>query len=262
MRIVQYTARQDDGFGILQGGRVIALEGWPAEDVRETGVDHDVGEVQLRCPVSPSKIVGVGRNYRAHVAEMGYQLPQEPTIFLKPPSSLLADGGDVVLPPTELSQKVQHEAELAVVIGQRAHRLRPEDALAIVAGVTCANDVSARDLQRQDNTITRGKGFDTFCPIGPWVETEFDLTSTVTVSCRVNGELRQEGTTDDLIFDIPSILAFVTQVMTLERGDVVLTGSPGGTADLHPGDLVEIEVGGVGTLRHGVRAADAAADTD
>ena len=144
---------------------------------------------------------------------------------------------------------------------ERAHRLRPEDALAIVAGVTCANDVSARDLQRQDNTITRGKGFDTFCPIGPWVETEFDLTSTVTVSCRVNGELRQEGTTDDLIFDIPSILAFVTQVMTLERGDVILTGSPGGTADLHPGDHVEITVGGVGTLRHGVRAADATADT-
>jgi len=206
----------------------------------------------MLAPVEPSKVVAIGRNYLAHVREMGYEPPPEPSMFLKPPSSVIGPGDDVVLPPRALSDQVQHEAELAIVIGTRARNLAPSEALRHVAGYTCADDVSARDLQRRDPSITRAKGFDTFCPVGPWIETELD-PGNVFVRCRVDGELRQEGHTSDLIFDLSTILTFVSNVMTLERGDVVLTGSPGGTSTLRTGNVVEVEIEGIGTLTHGVR---------
>jgi 2-keto-4-pentenoate hydratase/2-oxohepta-3-ene-1,7-dioic acid hydratase in catechol pathway len=186
---------------------------------------------------------------------MGYAANQNPAIFMKPPETLIGPHGTVVLPPRSLSKQVEHEAELAVVIGRPARFVSEADALSYVFGYTCANDVSARDLQRVDTNSTRGKGFDTFCPVGPWIETELDLTPGVAVRCRVNGEPRQDGTTLDMISSVPFFISYLSQFTTLLPGDLLLTGSPGGSGSLEPGDRVEIEVGGVGVLHHRVAAS-------
>ena len=181
------------------------------------------------CPAAPSKIVCIGRNYAAHAKELGHDVPAEPLLFLKPPSSLLGPGGAVVLPAD--SARVEHEAELVVVLGKRASHVARADALAHVFGYTAACDVTARDLQRKDVQFTRAKGFDTFCPIGPWVETQLEPAS-ARVQCRVNGQTRQDGTTDRMIFDVPTLVAYVSRAMTLEPGDVILTGTPEGVGPL------------------------------
>ncbi len=203
-------------------------------------------EEDLRCPVEPSKILCVGRNYAAHAKEMGSDAPTEPLLFLKPPSALLDPGGVIVLPLE--SARVEHEAELGVVIARRARNIRKEDALAHVFGYTCVNDVTARDLQKKDVQWTRAKGFDSFCPVGPWIETELD-PSALRVQCRVNGELRQDGNTSNMIFDVPTLIAYASRMMTLEPGDLIVTGTPEGVGPLVGGDRLEIEVGGVGVLR-------------
>ena len=203
-------------------------------------------EGDLRCPVRPSKIVCVGRNYAAHARELGQDVPSEPLLFLKPPSALLGPGGIVKLPPE--SARVEHEAELVVVIGRLASRVSREDALAHVFGYTCACDVTARDLQRKDVQFTRAKGFDTFCPIGPWIETELDPAAQ-SVRCRVGGAQRQDGATRNMIFDVPTVVSYVSQMMTLLPGDVILTGTPEGVGPLVPGDALEVEVSGVGVLK-------------
>ena len=254
MRIVRIATDTGPAFGDLVDDRVHLLEGWPRSHQR-TGRSVAWEAAELLVPVVPSKIVAVGRNYLAHVREMGYEPPPEPSVFLKPPTALVGPGVAVVLPPEDLSDEVQHEAELGVVIRQHARNLTVDNALAHVAGFTCADDVSARDLQRRDPSNTRAKGFDTFCPVGPWVVTDLDVQAGVGVGCRVNGQVRQAGNTDDLIFGIPHLLAFITRFMTLLPGDLVLTGSPGGTSTLHPGDLVEVEIDGIGVLSHPVRAA-------
>jgi 2-keto-4-pentenoate hydratase/2-oxohepta-3-ene-1,7-dioic acid hydratase in catechol pathway len=187
---------------------------------------------------------------------MGFELGVAPAVFMKPLQTLVPPDGTVVLPPTSLSSKVEHEGELAVVIGKRARNVKAADAAGYVLGFTCANDVSARDLQKKDTHITRGKGFDTFCPLGPWIETDVDLTAHLAVSCSVNGEERQAGSTRELIYDIPTLIEHLTEWTTLEPGDVILTGSPAGTGPLEPGDAVEVSVEGVGTLRHTVAAAN------
>lgn len=207
--------------------------------------------VVLLAPCEPSKIIAVGRNYAAHAAEHGAEVPREPLIFLKPPSAVIGPGEAIVLPP--LSHQVEHEAELAVVIGRRARHLSSETALNYVLGYTCGNDVTARDLQRSDSQWSRAKGFDTFCPLGPWIETELALNEQE-VLCRVNGEVRQRGHTSQMVFDVPTLLAFVTAVMTLEPGDVLLTGTPAGVSPLQPGDQVEVAVSDVGALRNPVVA--------
>ncbi|MCC5949549.1 MAG: fumarylacetoacetate hydrolase family protein [Nitriliruptoraceae bacterium] len=254
MRIVRVAVAGETVVGRLLDEGVEELAGWPVAP-RPTGRRFARDAVRLLAPVVPSKIVAIGRNYLAHIAEMGYEPPPEPSLFLKPPSSVIGPDDDVVLPPRDLTAEVQHEAEVAVVIGRRARHLTRDEVWGAIAGVTCADDVTARDLQRRDPGLTRAKSFDTFCPIGPWVETEVDLRGGLSVSCHVNGELRQQGHSSGLVHDIAAILAFASQVMTLEPGDVVLTGSPGGTATLHPGDRVRIGVEGVGTLEHGcVRA--------
>jgi 2-keto-4-pentenoate hydratase/2-oxohepta-3-ene-1,7-dioic acid hydratase in catechol pathway len=199
----------------------------------------------ILCPVAPTKIVAVGRNYAAHAKELGNEVPSEPLLFLKPPSALLGHGGTVVLPPE--STRVEHEAELAVVIGKRARHVAEKDALGHVFGYTAACDVSARDLQRKDVQFTRAKGFDTFCPMGPWIETEMD-PSNARVACRVNGKTKQDGSAKDMIFGVPAIVAYVSRVMTLEPGDVILTGTPEGVGPIVPGDALEVEIGGVGVL--------------
>ena len=219
-----------------------------------TGAEVPLAEVRLVEPVQPSKIVGVGRNYREHILEMGYATPTSPTVFLKPPSALVGPDGEVVLPPRRISTQVEHEAELGVVIGQVASAVPVERALDYVFGYTCCDDVSARDLQRSDATLARGKGWNTFCPVGPWIATGVEVDRGLTVECVVNGELRQRGNTADMVFGVAEIVAHVSSFMTLVPGDLVLTGSPGGTASMEPGDSVEIRIDGVGVLRHGVAA--------
>ncbi|MHB8507614.1 MAG: fumarylacetoacetate hydrolase family protein [Candidatus Dormibacteria bacterium] len=197
----------------------------------------------------PSKIVCVGRNYAAHAAELGHDIPTQPLIFLKAPSSLISDGDDVEYPP--LSARVDHEAELAVIIGKRCRNVSEADALSVISGYTCANDVTARDLQDIDGQWSRAKSFDTFCPIGPRVVTELDPFK-VRVIARVNGVVRQDASTTDMIFPLPRLIAHITAFMTLEEGDLLLTGTPPGVGPVQRGDLMEVEVEGIGILRNRV----------
>jgi 2-keto-4-pentenoate hydratase/2-oxohepta-3-ene-1,7-dioic acid hydratase in catechol pathway len=211
----------------------------PASNALGPTTAHPFTEDDLACPVTPTKILCVGRNYAAHAKEMGNDVPKEPLLFLKPPSSLIGPGDRVVLP--KASEKVEHEAELGVVIGTRAKDVLPENALAHVFGYTCVCDVTARDLQKKDGQWTRAKGFDTFCPAGPFIETEFDPKA-ARIVCRVNGEVRQDGTTAQMIFDVPTLVAYASRVMTLEPGDLLVTGTPEGVGPLVNGDALEIEI--------------------
>jgi 2-keto-4-pentenoate hydratase/2-oxohepta-3-ene-1,7-dioic acid hydratase in catechol pathway len=205
----------------------------------------------LLPPVTPSKIICVGRNYREHAAELGNEVPAEPLLFFKPPSSLLRPGGTIVLPAA--SSRVDHEGELALIIGRRASRLQPDANLhSVIRGYTLANDVTARDLQKKDGQWTRAKGFDTFCPVGPWVSDEVDPATGLTIETRVNGEVRQRGSTADFIFSIPQLLAYITAAITLEPGDLVLTGTPSGVGPLSAGDRVDVSVPGLGVLSNPV----------
>ena len=201
---------------------------------------------QLLAPVTPSKIICVGRNYRDHANELGNEVPTEPLLFFKPPSSLLAPGGVVRTPAA--SSRVDFEGELALVIGHRVRNLKEEYWRSAVRGYTLANDVTARDLQNKDGQWTRAKGFDTFCPIGPLVSDELDPEAGLTLETRVNGDLRQHGSTLDFIFPIPKLLAYITAIFTLEPGDLVLTGTPAGVGPLKAGDKVEISIPGLGVL--------------
>jgi 2-keto-4-pentenoate hydratase/2-oxohepta-3-ene-1,7-dioic acid hydratase in catechol pathway len=209
------------------------------------GPSLPLSAVRLLPPCRPTKIVAVGVNYRAHAAEFGKAVPAEPLLFLKPPSALLGPGQAIVLP--RMSELVHHEAELAAVIGRRLRSASPEEARAAVLGYTCLNDVTARDLQRQDGQFTRAKGFDTFAPVGPWIETELDPRD-LRLWCRVNGEVRQDGRTSDMVWDVPALLSFISRIMTLWPGDVVTTGTPPGVGPLVPGDRVEVEIEGIGVL--------------
>jgi 2-keto-4-pentenoate hydratase/2-oxohepta-3-ene-1,7-dioic acid hydratase in catechol pathway len=203
----------------------------------------------LPLPQAPTKIVGVGLNYRTHAAEMKKPLPEEPLLFLKPPSALLAPGAPIVRPAGY--ERVDYEGELCVVIGKRARHVAPERALDHVRGYTCLNDVTVRDLQKKDVQYTRAKGFDSFCPVGPRVAEGLD-PSRLRVVTRVNGVVRQDGNTSDLIFDVPALVAFVSRVMTLEEGDLITTGTPSGVGNLVPGDVVAIEIEGIGILENPV----------
>ena len=212
-----------------------------------------LAEARLIAPVQPSKIVCVGRNYREHAAELGNPMPSEPLLFLKAPSALVGDGGAIELP--SVSQRVEHEGELAVVIGRTCSRVSDaENPLDYVLGYTCLNDVTARDLQKRDVQFTRAKSFDTFCPVGPVVETELDPLD-LQVETRVNGEVRQRGRTSVMAFPVPYLIRYISHIMTLLPGDVVSTGTPAGVGPLADGDVCEVEVEGIGVLRNPVRAA-------
>jgi 2-keto-4-pentenoate hydratase/2-oxohepta-3-ene-1,7-dioic acid hydratase in catechol pathway len=252
MRIVRLPqASREPRFARLEGDRAHVLDGAPWEGSRETG--ESVAADELLAPIAPTKIVAIGRNYAAHAKELGHEVPKEPLLFLKPPSSIIGPG-DTVLRPRD-SQRVEHEAELGVVIGKRARHVAEANAMEHVFGYTILCDVTARDLQRKDVQFTRGKGFDTFCPAGPWIETEFDPRD-VEVICRVNGQVRQHGHTRDLLFAIPHLIAYVSRVMTLEPGDVISTGTPEGVGPLVAGDVLEIEIPGIGTLKNTVADDD------
>jgi 2-keto-4-pentenoate hydratase/2-oxohepta-3-ene-1,7-dioic acid hydratase in catechol pathway len=209
------------------------------------GAARPFREAELLCPVAPSKIVCIGRNYVAHAKELGNPLPTEPLLFFKPPSSLLDPRGAVVLPAD--SERIEHEAELGVVIGRRARNVPAADAMSHVFGYTCVGDITARDLQKKDGQWTRAKGFDTFCPVGPWIESELDPKA-LRIECRVNGQTRQDGSTSDMVFNVATLIAYISRVMTLEPGDLIATGTPEGVGPLARGDALDIAVAGVGVL--------------
>lgn len=224
----------------------------PWEGGRETDEQVALADATLLPPVAPSKIVCVGRNYRAHAAELGHEVPAEPLLFLKPPSALLAPGGSVEWPAE--SERVDYEGEIAVVIGRPIRHASESEAARAIFGLTCADDVTARDLQRKDVQFTRAKGFDTFCPCGPWIETEPPPLDSLELRTRVDGELRQRASSAAMIWSIPALLAFTSRVMRLEPGDLLLTGTPEGVAPLTPGSRVEVEIDGIGTLTHTIGA--------
>lgn len=226
------------------------------EDLPSKRVDHiALSQARLLAPVEPSKIVCIGRNYRDHAAELGHDVPIEPLMFLKPPSALLAPGATVIRP--RISERVDYEGELGVVIGKPCRNLKPdEDVRPYILGYTCVNDVTARDLQNKDGQWSRAKGFDTFCPVGPVVTTELDPWSGVNVEMRVNNDVRQQGTTRDFIFALDVVIRHIAQVMTLLPGDLIATGTPKGVGPLSAGDVVQVTVEGIGSLSNPV--ADAA----
>lgn len=212
-----------------------------------------MSQAVLLAPVNPSKIVCVGRNYRDHAKELGNEVPAEPLLFFKPPSSLLAPGGIVQMP--QQAERVDFEGELALVIGTRASKIEAGDWRSHVRGYTLANDVTARDLQKKDGQWTRAKGFDTFCPTGPLVSDEIDPAAGLVIETRVNGELKQHGSTSDFIFSIPDLLVYITAAITLEPGDLVLTGTPAGVGPLNAGDRVDVSMAGLGVLTNSFAAA-------
>ncbi len=252
MRIVRYqTAEEQPHYGWILDDKVGEIEGSLFGQYRRAEAELYLSDVKLLPPVQPSKIICVGRNYVAHAQEHDAEVPDLPLLFLKPPSSIIGPGETVYLPPQ--SNQIEHEAELALVIGKRARWLTTDNALDYVLGYTVANDVTARDLQRRDGQWTRGKGFDTFCPVGPWIDTDFDVTDAL-ISCHVNDELRQMASTRDMVFSVRQLLTYASSVMTLEPGDLILTGTPAGVGPLQPGDQVAITIGGLGDLTNPVAA--------
>ncbi|OAG26678.1 fumarylacetoacetate hydrolase family protein [Thermodesulfatator autotrophicus] len=232
---------------IFSGEKVLPLAGPIFEEPELKGEELSLDEVKILPPVWPSKIIALGLNYRDHARELNLPLPAEPLIFLKPSSAVIGPEDTILLPPE--SQRVDYEAELAIVIGKSARRISIEEAMNVVLGFTCFNDVTARDLQQKDAQWTRAKSFDTFAPLGPWVETELDLEK-VRVRSYLNGECRQDSSLKELVFSVPEIVSFVSQVMTLYPGDVIATGTPPSIGSLSPGDVIEVEVTGVGRLKN------------
>jgi 2-keto-4-pentenoate hydratase/2-oxohepta-3-ene-1,7-dioic acid hydratase in catechol pathway len=252
MRIIRFREHTQEwpSWGWVSEDRVGLIAGSPFSDFRREAAERPLSAVQLLPPVAPGKIICIATNYAAHAGELGTEVPALPLLFSKPPSSVIGPGEPILLPPQ--SQRVEHEAELAVVIGQRARWISPDEAPGYILGYTAANDVTARDLQNTDGQWTRAKGFDTFCPLGPWIETHLD-PSDLLVTCHVNGQLRQMASTRDMIFPVPQLLAFVSSIMTLEPGDVLLTGTPSGIGPLAAGDEVRVEIEGLGALANPVR---------
>ena len=257
MRICRFSLDGEVSFGVVEGPPggepselvVAPVDGHPFGPFAFTGARHALAQVRLLAPVLPSKVVCIGKNYADHAAEMGGEAPATPVVFLKPSTSVIGTGEAVRLPRN--STRVDHEAELGIVIGRLCREVPRERALEVVLGYTAGNDVTARDHQKADGQWTRGKSHDTFCPLGPWVETDLDVRD-LAVQCRVDGELRQDGRTAQLLHDVPAVIEWITAFMTLLPGDVVLTGTPAGVGPLVDGDTVDVVVEGIGTLTNPV----------
>ncbi|HTU57147.1 MAG TPA: fumarylacetoacetate hydrolase family protein [Polyangiales bacterium] len=250
MRIYRIEHTTGPRFAREDGNELVLLSAAPWANGQVTSERVSLSTATLLAPVEPTKIVCVGRNYRAHAAELGNQVPTEPLLFIKPNSALLASSAAIVVPAA--SQRVEHEAEIGVVIGKRLKQVSAQEALQGVFGVTPVNDVTARDIQKREVQFTRAKGFDTFCPVGPAIVTDIDPLG-LSVIGRVNGEQRQHGSASQMVFDIGTLLSFISHVMTLEPGDLVSTGTPEGVGPLVAGDTVEVEIPGVGVLKNSVR---------
>jgi 2-keto-4-pentenoate hydratase/2-oxohepta-3-ene-1,7-dioic acid hydratase in catechol pathway len=249
MKIVRFAWENDTKYGLVERNEVYAIKGDAFGEFERGERIGALSEIRLLAPCAPTKIVALGRNYAEHASEMQSDVPAEPLIFLKPPSAVIGPGEAIVYPP--ISQRVDYEAELAVVIGRRARNVSAGEALDFVLGYTCADDVTARDLQRKDEQWTRSKSFDTFCPLGPWIVTDPDPND-LAIQCRVNGAVKQQSRTSRMIFPVAELIRHITQVMTLEPGDVILTGTPAGVGPLQPGDRVEVEIEGIGVLENTV----------
>lgn len=249
MRYVRFMRDGQPRHGMVEQERVLEIEAPGFSKARFTGRSFAIGDLKLLAPVLPGKVIGVGLNYADHIAEFDRHVPSEPLIFLKPPSSVIGTKSHIIYP--EISTRVDFEAELAVVIGEVARHVTPKMALRKIWGFTCGNDVTARDLQTRDNQWTRAKSFDTFCPLGPWIETDLNPDS-LEILARVNGEVRQHSNTSHMIFSVERLIAFISEVMTLNPGDVILTGTPSGVGPLQIGDEISVEIEGLGILKNDV----------
>jgi 2-keto-4-pentenoate hydratase/2-oxohepta-3-ene-1,7-dioic acid hydratase in catechol pathway len=248
MRFVRFSTQDlEPHYGWILGDQVGLIEGDLFGEYRRLDPKLGLNSVHILPPVEPSKIVCMGKNYADHAKELGGSVPDSPLIFLKPPSSIIGNGGVIILPPQ--STQVEHEAELVIVIGKPGRWISIEDSWKHVFGYTIGNDVTARDLQKKDGQVTRAKGFDTFCSIGPWIETEMDVTDTL-ITCKVNGELRQMASTREMVFNIPQIIAYVSSIMTLQPGDLIFTGTPARIGPIEDGDEIDVEIEGIGHLRN------------
>ena len=247
MRIVRAKHQDEVFYAILEKDAVERLNGTPYDGIERDGRKYSIEDVQLLAPAEPTKIVCVGKNYKAHADEMKEGQPEEPLLFLKPNTCIVGNGDNVVYPA--LSKRVDYEAELGVVIGKKAHAVEPGHAAEYIFGYTCLNDVTARDIQKGDGQWTRGKGFDTFCPIGPWIETELDAGNT-RIRSILNGEVRQDSTTAMMTHSIDKLICYMSACMTLLPGDIIATGTPEGIGPMQRGDVIEVEIEGIGTLKN------------
>jgi len=244
MRVVRIYQDEDVRYGLADDSTVTLISDEPFAAWEAEGI-VPLSQAQLLAPVIPTKIVCVGINYRAHAKEMGHDLPSEPVIFLKPPTAINGPHGEIRIPVG--AERVDFEGELAAVIGRRTHQVSPGEAMGHILGFICANDVTARDIQKRDGQWTRAKGFDSFCPVGPWVETDVDPLD-LKLETYLNGELKQSSRTSDMIFNVYELVSFVSGVMTLLPGDIVLTGTPAGVGPMQRGDVVEVRIEGIGSL--------------
>ena len=250
MRIARFSTDGGMSFGVVEENTVAAVAAHPFGELTFTGQRFPLADVRLLAPILPSKVIAIGKNYADHAREMGGEPPAEPVLFSKPSTAVIGPG-ETIAYPQKLSERVDYEGELAVVIGRMCREVPAARAADVILGYTCANDVTARDLQKKDGQWTRAKGFDTFCPLGPWIETELDPAD-LAISTAVNGEVRQDARTSLLLHDVPTLVEYVSQVMTLLPGDVILTGTPAGVGLLAERDVVEVEVEEIGTLRNPV----------
>lgn len=251
MKIIRYQYKNNPPqYGWILNDHAGPLDGDIYNEFQRQEATLPIEEIRLLAPVQPSKIICIGRNYAEHAKEHDAEVPKVPLLFMKPPSSIINPGDSIVLPPQ--SQQVEHEGELVVVMGKRCRNIVAEEARRQILGFTVGNDVTARDLQNRDGQWTRSKGFDTFCPFGPWVDTEFDPSDAV-ITCRVSGQPRQMASTRDMVFSVNTLIAFITSIMTLEPGDIIFTGTPAGVGPLKAGDVVEVEIEGLGKLSNPVK---------
>ena len=249
MRLVRFLVEGRTAYGVLQGDRIEELSGDIFGPLKPLKKFHALAHVKLLAPCSPSKIIAVGLNYRDHAREMGFSIPENPILFLKPPTAVIGPAEPIKYPA--MSKQVDYEAELGIVIKDRASNIPSAQARGHILGYTCANDVTARDLQKKDGQWTRAKSFDTFCPVGPWIETDLNPDD-LQIEAYLNNERKQSSRTSQFVFPVNDLVSFISQVMTLEPGDLIITGTPAGIGPMRPGDEIEVRIEGVGSLKNRV----------
>lgn len=269
MKIIRFEYNGNISAGVIEGDKVFSFEldenfnlsptdfsGLKnPEAIKKYGDGIDVGDVKILTPVMPSKLIAIGLNYKAHAAEFNKELPEEPMLILKPQTAIIASGEDIILPDESVTHRVDFEGELAVVVGKKCRHITVEEAEDYILGYTCFNDVTARDLQKKDVQYTRAKGFDTFAPFGPSIETELKDPTNIKIETYLNGELKQDSSTSDMVFNVYELISFVSGVMTLYPGDIIATGTPSGVSKMKSGDEVEVRIEGIGSLINNVKVA-------